>query len=980
MNLSYIDKMEYSSVGAPLSSAGAKEWIKGVSRSPVPIRFGYQVICRHPIFADHDLVDQCVTSMNTYCTDHLDTSENHSKCYPSEEDECYGDLDCSVDKEVCQSSKCVKMPECKVTIYEDTHLRSPKHHLAPITAIGISGARNGHTVDLTNNDWLNRISSVHLSDGCKKVDLVDDDDSCNYQKIDNRVIGHTELILPDDLNDDVCKMKVWAKEVATSFLEVEPQPFVVGLEEVNLKLRAISERRRAELSKVRRKPVALLRPAPRWELRPELAVQTPEEVPRELEAKRANPLTLVELVEDKGKEEESTSAVNGPGVYIKNIGKGMYGYNHFYGAPLSAEYAGTDPGFMHRPLWEVTYGQGTVATFVEFTEIPRTLDQFLQFAPTESPWKFQGFAVDTKNTCACIKRSATEQQCLNFATANGAWAVKRHTIVYDEKPAPEAKTECEAVISCDNLRYCPCQHLQCCPSGDTYNVALHPDLFEADYHESSAAPAKQPAQAAPDGKNCNGHWQYFTLVDVQETLDNLRYCPRAAAAAATAASASSGSGKQLKVPDGWRVTMGESPYCERSFRSTEVKSQFAYESYVTDSFNLLGGGIDIGVCSFSFSSEEKEFRKNNGNERKMLVVTTAECINFILEMETRANWEQCHAPPNASANFQFVVDEMGSVSESEDFYALFDMFGAHYPTRVMFGARYGFSNWIDEQNYINIESNSDSFTASGSVSKGYKDFAAVSATLGYEKGMNDSSAREVSANFTETKEFTLGRRMPDSGGVEAWIQDVTVEPMPVRFDLVPLCDHPSLSDKKAACTTHLATYCTVHLAQINPTDLCQPPPVPDCLWDLDCPQVVSGSSPHKCTEGICVPEPECEVTLYNKLGGVMHDLVNAPVTLGPIWWRTNISGATYRLDLKYIAPPMTPRSGNHWEKEISSLRYSGGCEEVLLFDEDGCGQVDEDNDLLNHHYSNNNGKVESLDGDLNDDVCKIKLAAKKSWV
>jgi len=53
------------------------------------------------------------------------------------------------------------------------------------------------------------------------------------------------------------------------------------------------------------------------------------------------------------------------GDYIKNIGKGLYGYNHFFGAPASTENAGTDPGFMHRSVWGDTYSQGNVATLVD---------------------------------------------------------------------------------------------------------------------------------------------------------------------------------------------------------------------------------------------------------------------------------------------------------------------------------------------------------------------------------------------------------------------------------------------------------------------------------------------------------------------------------------------------------------------------------------------------------------------------------------
>jgi len=88
-------------------------------------------------------------------------------------------------------------------------------------------------------------------------------------------------------------------------------------------------------------------------------------------------------------------------------------------------------------------------------------------------------------------------------------------------------------------------------------------------------------------------------------------------------------GKDKKVPDGWKVTYGNKVLCDSEFTSKTIKSAFDYEHEATSSMGFV---MDIGPISFGMSSESREFRDNNGKERKMMVTTKAECMEFTMEM------------------------------------------------------------------------------------------------------------------------------------------------------------------------------------------------------------------------------------------------------------------------------------------------------------------------------------------------------------
>mmetsp|Transcript_134686 Transcript_134686/g.430208 ORF Transcript_134686/g.430208 Transcript_134686/m.430208 type:complete len:93 (-) Transcript_134686:504-782(-) len=90
------------------------------------------------------------------------------------------------------------------------------------------------------------------------------------------------------------------------------------------------------------------------------------------------------------------------------------------------------------------------------------------------------------------------------------------------------------------------------------------------------------------------------------------------------------------------------------------------------------------------------------------------------------------------------------------------------------------------------------------------------------------------------------------------------------------------------------------------------------------------------------------------------------MTFGPIYRREYPTGMEYSLG---------------WmQGEISSLRISGGCEEVILMDEDACRLVYEDNKVIDVRQNNDQVRVGALPNDLDNDVCRVKVLAKEKWV
>jgi len=408
----------------------------------------------------------------------------------------------------------------------------------------------------------------------------------------------------------------------------------------------------------------------------------------------------------------------------------------------------------------------------------------------------------------------------------------------------------------------------------------------------------------------------------------------------------------MKVPDGFKVKMGKAVYCETDFTSKEIKSNYDFKAEAKDSFSL-GGFLDIGFASFDYSSESKEFRESNGKFRKMMVSSKAECSAFVLELDDLEK-----NPPTTSPSFKFIAD---TVSTDEEFYVLFDMFGLHFPSKVLFGSRYGYTQYTDEKGYKSVLESSQSSTTTAGVSYtvgakkgGVKFGITVSAKVKNTVKDTTRTVNAVQENFEQVKEFSVGKRMPDEGGIQAWVRDVGDEPMPIRFELMSLCNHPALLSKKDACVKASTGYCDKYLKLNDPSINCNPPPKSECLFDVECGKY------KYCEEGVCHSEPECRVKMFQD---------------------DNMKGSTHSVGSIYYSeyPHGYETSLGSFEKKISSLTVSGGCNEVVLMDQDACKLVYSDNMVITLRKQNTPKDIGDIPYDLDNDVCRIKVTPKRRW-
>merc|ERR1712127_217683 len=174
--------------------------------------------------------------------------------------------------------------------------------------------------------------------------------------------------------------------------------------------------------------------------------------------------------------------------------------------------------------------------------------------------------------------------------------------------------------------------------------------------------------------------------------------------------------------------------------------------------------------------------------------------------------------------------------------------------------KYGFAKYTDEAKYSEAAKNADSFGFSVGVSKGVDmeklgATAEVSLTLGMSQGTAQSAVRNVMKSMTESKEFSLGERLPDKGGVKAWVNQIAGEAMPFRYDLMSICEHPALSGKKQDCEKYSESYCNKHLSRASKGVGCQRSVQNECLWDLHC------LPKQRCQKGTCAYAPICKITI-----------------------------------------------------------------------------------------------------------------------
>jgi len=208
-----MESMQTVSLGKMLKKGEtAADWAERSGGEPMPIKYDMELICYHPVFVDEQQRTKCKNNLDKYCASYLKKINPAVLCELQKSVECAWDIDCG-QKKICRAQKCIPEPECTVTIFQHDNYQGQSRQLDPVIK-SMENGDSGYEISL-GAWWADSISSIKLGPGCEKVMLVDDDmaggDQCAFGSTDNLVTREDLRDIPWDLDNDVCKVVVWAK-------------------------------------------------------------------------------------------------------------------------------------------------------------------------------------------------------------------------------------------------------------------------------------------------------------------------------------------------------------------------------------------------------------------------------------------------------------------------------------------------------------------------------------------------------------------------------------------------------------------------------------------------------------------------------------------------------------------------------------------------------------------------------------------------
>jgi len=393
----------------------------------------------------------------------------------------------------------------------------------------------------------------------------------------------------------------------------------------------------------------------------------------------------------------------------------------------------------------------------------------------------------------------------------------------------------------------------------------------------------------------------------------------------------------IKVPNGWKITRAKGGgFCEQDMKTDQINDAHSYEKLTSSTFGIPKTSAYVAGSGFSFglSYEKKETMKMNGQKSEKMFATQAECGTYYAEIVDLEN-----NPPETEPSLAFLS---GKAAKEEDFYIIFDQYGLHFPTEMLFGARYGTTQYIKQSAFESFQSKSEALSLDFGVQAsiptkvpGVDIQASRDVSIGYEG--TDTEAHSSQKYFNERRTFSVGRRLPQ-GGVDEWMKDISGEDMPIKFSFAPMCDHPAFKDQKSLCKTASDNYCKKHLKRKNPDLSCEATPKSECLWDIDC----ENPHTHRCTRlGQCEQRPACSVTLYS---GGNYD--GESKTIGPQYYADH---EPYKIvDLSNVG-------WSSWAGKTNSMKISGGCAKIVKMGDNNLNA--EGNFAKTNHKTNSEQKL-----------------------
>lgn len=209
-----------------------------------------------------------------------------------------------------------------------------------------------------------------------------------------------------------------------------------------------------------------------------------------------------------------------------------------------------------------------------------------------------------------------------------------------------------------------------------------------------------------------------------------------------------------------------------SFASTVIQNTFELHKSLSASVSASG---DFGAFSFLASLSYKQTPSEVSSAEKVYITSTAKCSYYFSKIDLTS-------PPPLHAGFYRWAKALEKSSSKANLLKFVKYYGTHFPTGVVFGAR-----------FVNVYSmTSKSYKTASSRDISVSAQASYSGLISVSGGFNlDKSQREAASAFSKTVESTtvsVGAAPPSNGDAAYWASSVKDNPVPISYQIQPIAN------------------------------------------------------------------------------------------------------------------------------------------------------------------------------------------------
>ncbi|XP_045208113.2 uncharacterized protein LOC123559988 [Mercenaria mercenaria] len=229
---------------------------------------------------------------------------------------------------------------------------------------------------------------------------------------------------------------------------------------------------------------------------------------------------------------------------------------------------------------------------------------------------------------------------------------------------------------------------------------------------------------------------------------------------------------RYSVPKGIVVVPDVS--CITSFSSTTIRTKYEFSRELSVYTKVSGG---TWGTKFSASVGYKSSSSDISSGESVYILSTAKCNYYFSKLVTE------DAPQFDDVFIKWVNKLNAAGSDSELYFAFFEIFGTHFATEVTFGARYTYEYKMSSKYYERERKRGVDVKTSASTS-GFLGLWKLKSEFKFSL-LQRKQASEFLENV-ETKTTTVGAPPPEDGGALAWASEVKSNPVPSAYKLVSI--------------------------------------------------------------------------------------------------------------------------------------------------------------------------------------------------